>query len=323
MMATVVWEPKRQLLQRLSPIPTKVARLTADAEADPLLLARLAGRDNGNANLLVALVEILHHLLRLLFDLGHGHVLLHDERVHVLEELGELDHLALDLLQSSMAVLDGREGGAGLAAAVRLHESLGEDLASGDVLDGGADLLLGRLGPDDAVLPGHLVLHAPAELGLELLILLDGRLETAVDAAHLGAVLREAAVRIRLHLAHAFREAAVHGHRLGRQRIQLPVRRRSCRRVGVVQRPLLQHPQLFEVLLDGVDAPVNLPTLVQDRVRVAATAAASAVATVILRQPRHLDVACGPSSARPERRQIEVWAPRLTSIVAGSSVARR
>ena len=58
----------------------------------------------------------------LIIDLFKGGILFHNGLVDVLEELGEFDHLAFDLLYGFVAALDGAEGGLGLAAAVGLHE---------------------------------------------------------------------------------------------------------------------------------------------------------------------------------------------------------
>lgn len=261
--------------------------LTTDAQANPLLPAGTPRRLDGAAELDVALVQVLDHLLALLLDNGDLLLLLHDQGVHVLEQLGELDHLLLDLLDGGVAVLDGAEDGPRLPAAVALHQGLLEDLgALGGVLDGGLDLLLGGVGPHDAVLAGHLVLRLLAEGRLDLLVALDGLLEPAVDAADLGRVLGLPALRVGLDRAHAVRQGAVQAHSLGREGVELPRRRGARRRVGVVERAVLQHPQLVQVALDLVDALVDVPALVQDRVGVAAAEAAG-----ILSQGGHLDVA--------------------------------
>ena len=62
------------------------------------------------------------HDLGLLVDLLHDRLLLHDERIHVFEQLSEFDDLAFNLLDGFVAALDGAEGGLGLAAAVGLEE---------------------------------------------------------------------------------------------------------------------------------------------------------------------------------------------------------
>ena len=244
---------------------------TSDAQADPLVLAGPLGGYDGGADLLVALIEVLDDLLALLLDLRDLHLLLDDERVHVLEELGQLDHLLLDALQGGLAVLHGAEDGAGLALAAALHHGLLEDLAAAadrGVLDGLAHLRLGRLRPHDAVLPRHLVLRLLTEGRLDLLELLDGLLEAAVDAAHLARVAGLLGVALRLDRAHPVRQAAVHAHRLGRERVDLAARRRAAA-LGLVERPVLQHLQLPQVALDAVDALVDAPALVEDGVGVA------------------------------------------------------
>jgi hypothetical protein len=87
-------------------------------QAPPLLAIAAARRGDCGANLLVAFCDILADLLTLLLNVGdEGLLLLHD-LVEVLEELGELNHLALDVLDGFVALLDVAQGGAGLAAAV-------------------------------------------------------------------------------------------------------------------------------------------------------------------------------------------------------------
>lgn len=244
-------------------------RRTSNAKADPLLLARLLGCLDGDVDLLVALVEVLNHLFALLLDLGDLDLLLHDEGVHVLEQLGQLDHLLLDLLELLVAVLDGAEHDARLAPPVALHESLLEDLAAavGGVLDGVAHLALVGVGPDVPVLALELFARLLAEARLDLLVAVDGRLEAAVDAVDLGGVAGARRLGARLDLAHPVRECAVHGHGLGRQLVQLALRLRAGR-VRLVERPLLQHAQLVEVLLDPAHALVYAPALVQHEVGV-------------------------------------------------------
>jgi hypothetical protein len=93
-----------------------------DEQAPPLLAVAAARRGDCGANLLVAFCDVLADLLALLLNVGdHGLLLLHD-LVEVLEELGELDHLTLDVLDRFVALLDVAQGGAGLPTAVRAEE---------------------------------------------------------------------------------------------------------------------------------------------------------------------------------------------------------
>jgi hypothetical protein len=91
-------------------------------EAPPLLAVAGARADDGGANFLVALSDVFADLLALSFDVGNKRLLLLHNLVEVLEELGKLDHLALNVLDGLMALLDVAQGGARLAAAVRAHE---------------------------------------------------------------------------------------------------------------------------------------------------------------------------------------------------------
>jgi hypothetical protein len=266
----------------------KPLTLTTDTQADPLLLASLAGRVDGDANLLVTLIEVLDHLLGLLLNLGDGNLLLDDQGVHILEQLGELNHLLLNLDKGGVTILDSAESGAGAALAVALHKGLLEDLTTGSVLDSGLDLSFAGIGANDTVLAGHLVLGALSELRLNLLVLLNGRLEAAVDTGDVGVVLCRPGLRVGLDDADAFCEAAVEAHGVGREGIELLVGGARGRAVGVIECSLLDVTELLKVLLDGVDAAVNVAALVQDGVGVAMAEGAGVVGEGL-----HLDVAYG------------------------------
>lgn len=118
-----------------------------------------------------------------------GNFLLDDQGVHILEQLGELNHLLLNLDKGGVTVLDSAESGAGAALAVTLHKGLLEDLATGGVLDGSLNLSFAGIGANNTVLASHLILGALSELRLNLLVLLDGRLEAAIDTGDVGVVL--------------------------------------------------------------------------------------------------------------------------------------
>ncbi|GJD02611.1 hypothetical protein ColKHC_11436 [Colletotrichum higginsianum] len=229
---------------------------------------------------------VLDDLLALLLDLGNGSLLLDNQHVHVLEQLCELNHLLLNLLQGGLAVLNGVEHGISLGLATTLHDGLLEDLGSGTgVLDGLADLALVGIGADDSVLAGHLVLGTLAEGGFDLLVLLDGALETTVDAADLRRVPGGLAVGAGLDGAHAVGEGAVHSHGLGGQGIELARGGGAGRRVGIGEGALLQHAQLVQVGLYLVDSLVDGAALVEDRVRVRLAEAAC-----VLGEGFHLNV---------------------------------
>lgn len=100
----------------------------ADAETDPLLLACGAGLHRSLLELNICLDHVLLCVLGVLLDvLDHG-VLLDDDGVEVLEELRELDHGALDLLDRVVALLHRAQRRLGLPAAVGGQERLLEDL---------------------------------------------------------------------------------------------------------------------------------------------------------------------------------------------------
>ena len=92
----------------------------AHQEAVPLELAAVAGVLDALVNLLDALVHVVIDLFRLLDHVGDYFALLNDERVEVLEELGELLHRLLDAEKFLVAGLDVAENGLGGANAVGL-----------------------------------------------------------------------------------------------------------------------------------------------------------------------------------------------------------
>lgn len=169
-----------------------------------------------------------------------------------------------------MAVLDGRQSSTGAALAIALHQSLLEDLVVAGVLDSIPDFRLAGVGAHDAVLAGHLILGALTELRLNLLVLLNSRLESAVDTANLRVVLGSAGVGVRLNGADALGKRAVLGHGLRGQRVKLAVGIARRGAVGVVECSLLNHAQLLEVALNLINTAVNVAALVENGVGVAA-----------------------------------------------------
>lgn len=86
-----------------------------DEGAPPLELAGAPGVLDAHVHLLVALLQVLIRLLRLLLGALHHGLLLHDERVQVLEEPSELRDGLLDLKEFVVPGADVAEHGRGLA----------------------------------------------------------------------------------------------------------------------------------------------------------------------------------------------------------------
>lgn len=95
---------------------------TADEEAPPLLSVTGTGGLDGRSDLLVGLAHILRDLLALLINVDHGCFLLCDENIHVLVQLGELDHLSLDLRNRLVAIRDLAKNRLRLSATITLQE---------------------------------------------------------------------------------------------------------------------------------------------------------------------------------------------------------
>lgn len=89
-----------------------------DEQAPPLLPVACARTDDRSTDFLVTLCDVLADFLALLLDVGDERLLLLHDLIEVLEELCKLHHLALDVLDGLVALLDVAQGRAGLAAAV-------------------------------------------------------------------------------------------------------------------------------------------------------------------------------------------------------------
>ncbi|KAI6769781.1 hypothetical protein HG530_004410 [Fusarium avenaceum] len=226
--------------------------------ADPLLLACLAGSVDSNSNLLVTLVKVLDDFLALLLDLSNSGLLLNDECVHVLEQLGQLDHLLLNLDKSLVTVLNSAQGSTSTTLAVALHHGLAEDLTTSGVLNSSLNLLLRSVGAHNTVLASHLVLGSLSELRLNLLVLSNGGLEAAVNTER---------------------------HGVSGKRVKLTAGSAGARAVGVIESSLLDHTELLEVLLNSVDSAVNVATFVKNSVGVLAKTAG------VVSERGHLDAA--------------------------------
>jgi hypothetical protein len=89
-----------------------------DEQAPPLLAVTGARADDRGTNLFVTLCDVIANLLALLLNVGNERLLLLHNLVEVLEKLGELDHLALNVLDGLVALLHVAQSGARLATAV-------------------------------------------------------------------------------------------------------------------------------------------------------------------------------------------------------------
>lgn len=83
-----------------------MVELTANEQAPPLLAVSAPCLLDSTANLSVGLDNVGVDFLALLLDVLNEGFLLHDDLVQVLEQLCQLDHLSLDLLDGLVALLD-------------------------------------------------------------------------------------------------------------------------------------------------------------------------------------------------------------------------
>lgn len=157
-----------------------------DPEADPALLAGLPRRADRLVGVLETLVHVGLDLGTLLLDHVERVILFVDQDRHLVEELGELGNGPLDSLNVLVTLLDFSKCALGLTVPVRVEKGLREDLAILVVVQGSLDLLLSGIGLDNA----ELTLGTSAVLLavglLDLLVSLDGLLESVFDSTDLG-----------------------------------------------------------------------------------------------------------------------------------------
>ena len=197
--------------------------LTTDTKTDPLLLPRGTSAVNSFADVRVPGHKMRVRFLGLLLDILHQRLLLHNDRVQVLEQLLQLDHRTLDLLDRIVALLHIAQRRLCLASTVRIEECLLEDLRIATVHGGFADLGLSGFRVDDEILSALLFLHFFPELALLRLVRVDRFPYSAVQRVDLWLVHRLLRLSLALDPLHAVGQAAVAGHDLGAHGVDLLV----------------------------------------------------------------------------------------------------
>lgn len=228
---------------------------------------------------------MVYNLLALLFNLDDSSFLLNNQRIHVLEQLGKLGNLLLNLLQLPVTVLHGAEGGASSTLPIALHQSLGKDLLVAGTFNDGLDFLGGSVGAHDLILTGHLLLGRILEIALFSHVLSNSVLELLVDNGDMASVHGTLGLWVRLDGSDALRKRAVVCHGLGGEGIQLTMGGTGRGAVGIVENSSLEHLNLREVAQNTLDFAANGGTLVQNGVRVSTGHGAC-----VLGQGGHLDV---------------------------------
>lgn len=197
----------------------------------------------------------------MLINLLHHGLLLDNDRVEVDNHVGELGHLLLNFQKLLVTVLHFIQDSPGLTLAIALHHGLLEDLLSTSrhVFHRGADLAIVGIGAHNAVLTFHLTLHLLAVGGLELLVLLNPLFQLAIKAVDLAPVALS--LLVALQFLESLDEPPVVGHGLGGKLVQLA--RGAGRGISLIEGTVLQHPQLVQVLVNGVHAVANVSDLVE------------------------------------------------------------
>lgn len=242
----------------------KERRHTAYAQAPPLPLASISRALNRNANLLSSLVHVLNNFLALHLNVRDSRFLLHNQCLHILEQLSELNHLLLNLLDSLVSVLHSVKSRSALASSIALEQSLREDLLVRGILHSLANFSFRSIWSNNAVLASHLLLQPLSERGVHGLVFLDCSLKLTVNFAKLRCILGRSGLALLLDRFDSASEVAVHGHRLGGNGIELSVGLAVGGGIGVIERALLKLGKVSEVLFDRVDAFVDFTQLVEN-----------------------------------------------------------
>ena len=240
------------------------AGLTRNTQADPFLLPRGPSAVNGLTNMNVAGFEMCVCFLSLLLNVLDQRFLLHDNGIEVLEELLQLNHCALDLLDRVVALLDVAQRALRLSPAVGVEEGLLEDLSVAAIHRGFPDLRLRRFRVDDQVLPTLLLLHLLPELTLLRLVRIDRLPYPPIQRVDLRLVARLAGIRLRLDALHAIRESAVARHDIRAHAVDLLVARAVAGNEAA-----LDALQVLQARLEVVDRTADGAALVEDGIGVA------------------------------------------------------
>ncbi len=97
-------------------------KLTAYAQADPLLLSRRSCFDNSLVKLLVAFADIHLSILCFLVDYFDSRLLLYNSSIHLLEKLGKFGHLSFDVLDFLVSVIYSLQCGLRLPLSIAVYK---------------------------------------------------------------------------------------------------------------------------------------------------------------------------------------------------------
>jgi len=184
----------------------------ANTKADPLLFACSSRTHNRTVDLHIALLQVFVCVHGFSLDILYHGLLLHHDRVQVLEQLLQLKHGLLDLLDGGVALTDVRERTLSLAATIGVHERLLEDLSIRAFACSFLNLLFSRIGPDNEELPALLFLHIFPELALNLLVRVDGLANATIQGVNLRLVPWILRLGARLDTLHTVGKSAVAAH---------------------------------------------------------------------------------------------------------------
>lgn len=188
-------------------------------------------------------------LLSLLLDILYHWLLLNNNLIQILEELLQLQHGLLNLLNRIVALLDIAQSALRLTLAVGVEQSLLEDLHVAAVVCCLAHFGLGGLWVHDAVLSRLLLTRLFPEGGFEFLVVCDLCLDFLVKEVYLRLVHALAGRGFRFDAFHLAGEFAVCGHDFGAEGFDVAVGG-----VAGAEKVILHALELREFGVDGIDA---------------------------------------------------------------------
>jgi len=200
-----------------------VAKLTANTQADPLLLSRSLGAYNRFAHLDIAGLKMCTRVHCLLLDILNRRLLLHNRLVEVLKQLLQLDQLTFDLLDRVVSLLHISQRRLSLPTAIGIEEGLLKYLCVLTAFGRFPNFCISRVGADNEILAALLLLNFFTELRFRLLIRVDRFPYPPVERFDLRFVARRTRVWLRLDATNTIRKAAVAGHDVRTQAVDLPV----------------------------------------------------------------------------------------------------
>lgn len=248
----------------------RVVILTSNAQAHPLLPSGSSGLLNGPIELGVGLGYVLGDFFSALFNLRDCGLLLYHQGLEILEELRKLNHLSFNLLNVLVALGNVACHRLRLTTAIALDQSRAEDLLVVGIFHSFPHFGIRGIWADNAILSSHLFLRRFSELSLDLLVLIDGGLQSAIHLANLWRIARISRLGLLLDVLDSAHQPSVLGHDAVPRAVNFNAQRRLRRGICVGQVARLKTSQTLQVRFNLIDGLVNCSTFIEDSVGIGA-----------------------------------------------------